>query len=56
MTTKIDRTKYIFRDKENETLIKPYGELNGYNFNLRNLKNCKVYVLDWTKGVTNIIL
>lgn len=54
MTTekpKIDRTKYMFTDKKNETLIKRYGELDGFNFKMRNLQNCKVYILDWTKGV-----
>ena len=48
---KIDRTKFVFKDKENETLIKNYGDLNGTNFNLTRLTNCKVFILDWTKGV-----
>ncbi len=56
MAKKVDRKKYMFTEKENETLIKHYGELDGYNFNIRNLKNCQVYILDWTKGVRfNII-
>ncbi len=48
---KIDRTKYMFTDKSNEILIKNTGELEGFNFKIRNLKNCKVYLLDWTTGV-----
>jgi len=48
---KIDRTKYIFNQKNDETLIKKFGEIDGFNFKIRNLKNCKVYLLDWTTGV-----
>lgn len=51
---KIDRTKYIFQDKKNETLIKRFGEIEGFNFKIRNLENCKVYLLDWTTGVNLI--
>lgn len=54
MTTqkpKIDRSKYMFTDKKNETLIKHCGELEGFNFKIRNLENCIVYLLDWTTGV-----
>ena len=51
---KIDRTKYIIQDKKGETIIKTTGEIDGYNFKLRNLDNCTVYLMDWTKGV-NII-
>ena len=48
---KIDRTKYIIQDKKSETIIKATGEIDGFNFKLRNLDNCTVYLLDWTKGV-----
>lgn len=48
---KIDRTKYMFTDKNNEILIKKFGEIEGFNFKIRNLNNCKVYLLDWTTGV-----
>lgn len=48
---KIDRSKYMFVDKNNETLIKKLNEIDGFNFKIRNLKNCKVYLLDWTSGV-----
>jgi hypothetical protein len=51
---KIDRTKYILNQKTNETLIKKFGEIDGFNFKIRNLKNCKVYLLDWTTGVKNL--
>ena len=43
---KIDRTKYIFNQKNDETLIKKFGEIDGFNFKIRNLKNCKVHLLD----------
>lgn len=48
---KIDRTKYIFNEKKNETLIKKFGDIEGFNFKIRNLKDCKVFLLDWTTGV-----
>ena len=48
---KIDRTKYMLTDKKNEVLIKKQGEIEGFNFKIRNLENCKVYLLDWTTGV-----
>jgi hypothetical protein len=52
---KIDRTKYIFQDKKDENLIKKTGEVDGYNFNIRNCHNCEIHILDWTKGVNLII-
>lgn len=48
---KIDRTKYILSYKKDEVLIKKKGEIDGFNFKIRNLTNCKVYLLDWTTGV-----
>jgi len=48
---KIDRTKYIIQDKKGETIIKRKGDIDGHNFKLRNLDNCTVYLMDWTKGV-----
>jgi hypothetical protein len=48
---KVDRTKYIIQDKQNETIIKKTGEVDGFNFKIRNIDNCTIYLLDWTKGV-----
>jgi hypothetical protein len=48
---KIDRAKYMMQDKKNETLTRYAPEINGFNFKIRNLDNCTVYLLDWTKGV-----
>jgi hypothetical protein len=48
---KVDRTKYIIQDKKNETIIKKTGEVDGFNFKIRNIDNCTIYLLDWTKGV-----
>ncbi len=56
MKQKIDRTKYIIQDKSNETIIRKTGEIDGFNFKLRNLKNCVIHLLDWTTGVKNIII
>lgn len=48
---KIDRSKYIFENKEGETLYKHYGEICGFTFKLRKLKNCTIYLLDCCSGV-----
>jgi hypothetical protein len=53
---KIDRAKYILSDKKNETIIKKTGEIDGFNYKIRYLENCTVYVLDWTNGVNLFIL
>jgi hypothetical protein len=48
---KVDRTKYIIQDKKDETIIRKEGEIAGFNFKLRNLDNCNIYLHDWTTGV-----
>lgn len=54
MTTKpkIDRTKYIIQDKKDEKIVKMTGEVDGFNFKIRNIQNSTIYLLDWTNGVT----
>ena len=48
---KKNREKFMIKDKENETIYKHYGELNGADFKLRKNKNCEIYILDWSKGM-----
>ena len=48
---KKNREKYMIKDKENETIYRHYGDLNGADFKLRNNKNCEIYILDWSKGM-----
>jgi len=48
---KIDRTKYIIQDKNDETITKRPGDIDGLNFKIRNCKNCVINLLDWTNGV-----
>ena len=48
---KKNREKYMIKDKENETLYRHYGELNGADFKLRKNKNCEIYILDLSKGM-----
>ena len=48
---KRNREKYMIKDKENETIYKHYGDLNGADFKLRKNKNCEIYILDWSKGM-----
>ena len=48
---KKNREKFMIKDKENETIYRHYGDLNGVDFKLRNNKNCEIYILDWSKGM-----
>ena len=48
---KRNREKFMIKDKENETIYRHYGDLNGADFKLRNNKNCEIYILDWSKGM-----
>ena len=48
---KKNREKYMIKDKENETIYRHYGDLNGADFKLRKNKNCEIYILDWSKGM-----
>ena len=45
------REKYSLHDKENETIYRHYGDLNGADFKLLKNKNCEIYILDWSKGM-----
>ena len=45
------REKFMIKDKENETIYRHYGDLNGADFKLRKNKNCEIYILDWSKGM-----
>ena len=48
---KKNREKFMIKDKENETIYRHYGDLNGADFKLRKNKNCEIYILDWSKGM-----
>jgi hypothetical protein len=48
---KIDRTKYIIQDKKDDKIVKMTGEVDGFNFKIRNIVNSTIYLLDWTNGV-----
>lgn len=37
---KVNRQDYIFIDKENQTLIKKPGSIDGLDFYIANLTNC----------------
>lgn len=43
---KFNRADYMFTKKENETLIKEEGKIDGKAFNIRYLENCHVYLYD----------
>ena len=41
----------MIKEKENETIYRHYGDLNGADFKLRKNKNCEIYILDYSKGM-----
>ena len=49
--TKIDRSKYIIEQKENEEITKHYTEVNGADIKIRKNKNCKIFILDNCGGM-----
>jgi len=36
----------MFRDRQNEVLVKKPGAVNGIDFMLKDLHNCSVFLLD----------
>ena len=46
-----NREKFMIKDKQNETIYRHYGDLNGADFKLRKNIKCEIYVLDWSKGM-----
>lgn len=48
---KLNRADYMFADKTGEELIKMPGQVNGLDFQIRNLTDCTVYLLDTTAQV-----
>ena len=45
------KEKFSIHDKENETIYRHYGDLNGADFKIFKNKNCEIYILDWSKGM-----
>lgn len=48
---KLDRKNFMFVDTSDAVLVKKPGEVFGKNFKMKNLKNCKVYLLDYNAGM-----
>jgi len=48
---KVNKADYMFTDKTGETLIKEPGQLNGYDFMIKGLKDCTVCIFDRTAQV-----
>ena len=48
---KKNREKFMIKDKQNETIYRHYGDLNGADFKLRKNIKCEIYILDWSKGM-----
>lgn len=49
---KANKDFYTFKDLDGHTLIKRPGELDGGSFFIKDLKNCKVFILDHTAQIT----
>ena len=47
MAPKIDKSNFYFRRKENQTLQKMPGSLNGSDFAIANCTNCEIYIFDY---------
>ena len=41
----------MIKGKENEIIYHHYSELNVADCKLRKNNNCKIYILDWSKGM-----
>ena len=41
----------MIKDKQNETIYRHYGDLNGADFKLRKNIKCEIFILDWSKGM-----
>ena len=52
---KLNRADYMFADKTGEELVKKPGQVNGLDFQIRNLTDCKVFLLDTTAQVSRYI-
>ena len=46
LSKKQKRENLQFKDREDETLLKKPGELNGSSFQISNLRNCTVHLCD----------
>ena len=45
---KFNRSDFILKQKQNETLIRRPGQLNGLDFAIKDLTGCTVIILDHT--------
>ena len=45
---KLNREDYMFKDKIGEELVKKPGQVNGLDFQIRNLTDCTVFLMDNT--------
>lgn len=49
---KLNREDFIMKDKTGETLMKKPGQINGLDFQIKNLNDCTVYIFDTTAQVS----
>ena len=46
MKKKLNKQDFMFKNINEETLVKFPGEINGIDFCIKNLTNCEVYLMD----------
>ena len=51
---KYNRLDYMFANKKGEKLVKYPGEIDGFDFKIRFLEDCQVYILDHTAQVSQL--
>ena len=45
---KLNKADFMFKKLDGETLVKMPGAINGIDFMIKDLEDCKVYILDHT--------
>jgi hypothetical protein len=53
MTGKPNKADYMFQDKEGEKLVKNPGQIHGFPFGIKQLRDCVVHLLDHSAQVSH---
>lgn len=54
--TKPNQADYMFQEKKGEHLVKYPGQVNGFQFKIRNLEDCVVHLLDFSAAVSHFLI
>ena len=50
-----NRSRTIIEKKDGEEIIRHYGEMSENSYKIRRNKNCRIYMLDYCKGVNFLL-